>query len=86
MITAQLGLLFNNPKEHMYPYLCILLSKIHIWKDLIIMTKEAHWKPMRRHPNVYEYQLKYGKRYGVRFTYYDGEHKRHEYKKSGFQD
>ncbi|GEP71973.1 integrase family protein [Lentilactobacillus rapi DSM 19907 = JCM 15042] len=50
------------------------------------MTKEAHWKPMRRHPNVYEYQLKYGKRYGVRFTYYDGEHKRHEYKKSGFQD
>ncbi|MDV3519267.1 tyrosine-type recombinase/integrase, partial [Lentilactobacillus otakiensis] len=46
----------------------------------------AKWKPMKRHPNIYEYPVKNGKKYGIRFTYYDAEHKRREYKKSGFRD
>ncbi|MDH5106966.1 site-specific integrase [Lentilactobacillus diolivorans] len=50
------------------------------------VAKSEKWKPMKRHPNVYEYQTQRGKKYGIRFTYYDAEHKRREYKKSGFQD
>ncbi|AEB73713.1 site-specific integrase [Lentilactobacillus buchneri] len=50
------------------------------------VAKSEKWKPMKRHPNVYEYQTQRGKKYGIRFTYYDAEHKRREYKKSGFRD
>ncbi|MDV2621192.1 tyrosine-type recombinase/integrase [Pediococcus acidilactici] len=43
------------------------------------------WKPLKRHPNIYTYETKRGKRYGVRRVYKDSENKRREFTKSGFR-
>ncbi|TWW13640.1 prophage P1 protein 1, integrase [Dellaglioa algida] len=42
------------------------------------------WKPMLKHQNLYSYETRYGKKYGIRKTYYDDAHKRVEYTRSGF--
>lgn len=42
------------------------------------------WTPYKRHPGVYEYQTKKGKRFGVRRTYDDAMGERKEFSKSGF--
>lgn len=39
---------------------------------------------LKRHPNVYEYETKRGKRYSVRRTYFDVFGKKQEFTKSGF--
>jgi integrase len=42
------------------------------------------WKPIKKHPNVYEYETRRGKRYGIRRTFTNDFGKREEYTKSGF--
>lgn len=42
------------------------------------------WKPMKKHPNIYEYETQKGKRYGVRRKFKNFEHKSQEFTKSGF--
>lgn len=43
------------------------------------------WKAVKRHPNIYEYQTKKGKRYGVRRIYKNSENKSQEFTRSGFR-
>lgn len=43
------------------------------------------WKPMKKHPNIYEYETRKGKRYGVRRGFMNSEHKSDEFTKSGFR-
>ncbi|MFK5261202.1 integrase, partial [Lactiplantibacillus plantarum] len=42
------------------------------------------WKPLKRHPGIYEYDTKRGKKYGVRRAYTDIHHKYRSWSKSGF--
>lgn len=42
------------------------------------------WTPYKRHPGVYEYSTKKGKRFGIRRTYDDAMGTRREFSKSGF--
>lgn len=41
------------------------------------------WKLLKRYPNIYEYQIKKGKRYGIRRNYVNREGVRDEFTKSG---
>lgn len=43
------------------------------------------WKPMKKHPNIYEYETTKGKRYGIRRKFKNIEHKNQEFTKSGFR-
>ncbi|MCD2257098.1 site-specific integrase [Agrilactobacillus fermenti] len=42
------------------------------------------WKLLKRHPNIYEYETRRGKRYGLRRGFTTSEGKKEEYTKSGF--
>ncbi|WMB62805.1 hypothetical protein NGP02_13385 [Lactiplantibacillus pentosus] len=42
------------------------------------------WKPLKRHPGIYEYETKRGKKYGIRRSYTDINHKYRTWSKSGF--
>lgn len=44
-----------------------------------------NWKPLKKHPNIYEYESRYGKRYGIRRTFQNVDNKRTEFTKSGFK-
>lgn len=43
------------------------------------------WKKLPRHPNIYEYETKKGKRYGIRRGFTNSVGKKDEYTKSGFK-
>lgn len=43
------------------------------------------WQPLKRHPNIYEYKTKKGKRFGVRRSFTNSEGKEVEFTKSGFR-
>lgn len=44
------------------------------------------WEPLKKHPNIYVYETKKGKRYGIRRGFVNSENKRDEFTKSGFKD
>lgn len=44
------------------------------------------WEALSKHPNIYVYETKKGKRYGVRRGFVNSENKRDEFTKSGFKD
>lgn len=39
------------------------------------MSMPRQWKPLKRHPGIYEYETKRGKKYGIRRSYTDINHK-----------
>lgn len=51
--------------------------------NLEMKTMRA-WEPMKKHPNIYVYETKKGKRYGVRSRYKKSNGKFSEWTKSGF--
>ena len=44
------------------------------------------WEPLKKHPNIYVYETKKGKRYGIRRGFVNSENNRDEFTKSGFKD
>ncbi len=48
------------------------------------MSMPRQWKPLKRHPGIYEYETKRGKKYGIRRSYTDINHKYRTWSKSGF--
>lgn len=44
------------------------------------------WEALNKHPNIYVYETKKGKRYGIRRGFVNSENKRDEFTKSGFKD
>lgn len=62
--------------------------RLYFWSDFSQERKfigMRKWIAVKRHPNIYSYETKHGKRYGVRRIYRNSENKKKEFTKSGFR-